>query len=496
MLRIYRIIVEYHDPRLVVLAALVSLLACYTAFSLMTRLYAQRSRYPWVIAAATVTGCGAWATHSIAVLAFIPGVPVAYDVGLTVLAGVVAVLGSGIGFYVARGTEQMALGGAIVGFAIGTMHYIAMAALMLQAEVHRDILYDQAAILIGASFGAAALSRAQLTPDLRGRAVSAALLTIGICGTHFVSMAGLTLVPDPSISIPQDTLAIVWFAIALTAVVFLIIGLGVVGALVDQHIQEIEAHKRELEGALVLADAANKSKTKFLSTMSHELRSPLNVIIGYSELLNRGTHRGREEQFREYVNSILNSGVHLLRLVNDILDISRIDAGQLNLNEEIASLEDCIESCMNEAGPEAEKAGVRISAAVASGLPRLRGDGKRVRQVLAHLLSNGIRFTPRGGEVRVSAFCRDDALAFSVADTGIGMAAHEIPKALERFGQVDTDLSRKYEGAGLGLPLAQHLMELHGGMLRIESEPGVGTVVTAIFPASRVIKDRAQLHAA
>lgn len=496
MRTIYSSLVLQHDLRLVSLAVLICFLSCYTAFSMMTRLYGAQSRYPWVVAAAVVTGCGSWATHAIALLAFEPGVVIAYDVDLTLLSGFIAVCGAGLGFWVARSTERMALGGAIVGFAIGAMYYVGMWGVMFQAREQWDIAYIQASLVIGASCGAAALSRAQLTPDLRGRIVSAMLLTIGVCGTHFVGVAALTLIPDPSIVIPADTLAIVWFAIALTAVVFLIVGLGFVGSLVDQHISEIEVAKRELEEALTLADAANKSKGKFISTMSHELRSPLNVIIGFSELLKKGTFGPREEQYREYITSILNSGVHLLRLVNDILDISKFDAGQLELREEIVALHDTVEASTRLVEPEAKKVGVRLTAAVEPDLPKVWGDSKRLRQILLNLLSNAVRFTPDGGEVRVSAFRLEENLAMSVADTGIGIARTDIPKALERFGQIDTDLSRKYDGAGLGLPLAQHLTELHGGVLRIESEPGIGTIVTVVLPAVRIVSERQRVEPA
>jgi signal transduction histidine kinase len=496
MLRLYTTIVQLHDARFVVLAIMVCLLASYTAFTMMARLYAHRSRYPWVIAAAVVTGCGAWATHSIVMLAFQPGVPVAYDVGLTVISGLIAVTGCGLGFYVARGTERMALGGSIVGFAIGAMHFSGVAAVTFQAQVQSDIMYFEAAVIAGASFGAAALARAQLTPDVRGRIVGAILLTAGIFATHFIAMAGRTFVPDPSIVSPEDTLVIVWFAIALTAVVLLIIGLGIVGTLVDQHLQEIEAAKGELEAALVLADAASKSKTKFLSTMSHELRSPLNVIIGSSERLKEEAVTARNEQYRESIDRILDSGVHLMRLVNSILDISEFDAGQLRLNDEFLDVGQCVGSALQLIEQEAQKAGVRLSAAVDPDLPKLCGDAKRINQILINLISNGIRFSPHGGEVRVSAFRRDDGLSLSVADSGIGIPANDIPKALERFGQLDTDPNRQHEGAGLGLPLAQHLMEMHGGTLRISSEPGVGTTVTVTFPARRIVRDRSSIRMA
>ena len=495
MLRLYDTIVQHHDARFVVLAVLVCLLACYTAFTMMARLYAHRSRHPWVIAAAVVTGCGAWATHSIVLLAFNPGVPVAYDVGLTVISGLIAVAGCGVGFYVARGTERMTLGGAIVGFAVGVMHFSGMAAVTFQAHVQWDILYSEAAVVTGASFGAAALARAQLTPDVRGRIMGAVLLTAGIFLTHFIAVAGGTFVPDPSIVIPQDTLVIVWFAIALTAVVLLIVGLGIVGALIDQHLQEIEAAKGELEAALVLADAASKSKTKFLSSMSHELRSPLNVIIGSSELLKEESVKLRDGH-RESIDRILSSGVHLMRLVNSILDISEFDAGQLRLNDEFLDVGNCVESAVQPIEQEARKAGVRLSVAVEPGLPKLCGDAKRINQILANLISNGIRFSPQGGEVLVSAFRRDDGLSISVADKGIGIAPNDIPKALERFGQLDTDPNRQHEGAGLGLPLAQHLMELHGGTLRISSEPGVGTTVTVTFPVRRIVRERTPVRVA
>lgn len=495
MQRLYDTIALHHDARFVVLAILVCLLATYTAFTMMARLYAHRSRYPWVIAAAVVTGCGAWATHSILMLAYQPGVPVAYNVGLTVISGLVAVLGCGVGFYVARGTERMALGGSIVGFGIGAMHFTGVAAVTFQAQVSWDILYFEAAVLTGASFGAAALARAQLTPDVRGRIMGAILLTAGIFGMHFVAMAGRTFVPDPSIVIPNDTLVIVWFAIALTAVVLLIVGLGIVGALIDQHLQEIEAAKTELEAALVLADAANKSKTKFLSTMSHELRSPLNVIIGSSERLKDESVTPSDRQYGESVDRILDSGVHLMRLVNAVLDISEFDAGQLRLNDEFLDVGQCVDSAVHLIESEAQKAGVRLAIAVEPGLPKLCGDAKRIEQILINLMSNGIRFSPHGGEVRVSAFRRDDGLSLSVADTGIGIAANDIPKALERFGQLDTDLNRQHEGAGLGLPIAQHLMELHGGTLRISSEPGAGTTVTVTFPTRRIVRERSSTPA-
>ena len=204
----------------------------------------------------------------------------------------------------------------------------------------------------------------------------------------------------------------------------------------------------------------------------------------------------RGEQYRELVDRILGSGVHLMRLVNTILDISEFDAGQLRLNDEFLDVGECVELSVQLIEREAHKAGVRLSVGIEPGLPKLCGDPKRINQILVNLISNGIRFSPPGGEVRVSAFRRgDDGPSLSVADKGIGMSANDIPKALERFGQLDADPNRQHEGAGLGLPLAQHLMELHGGSLRIASEPGVGTIVTVTFPARRIVRERTPIRA-
>jgi len=493
MLAIYSSFLASHDLQLLVLASLISLLASYTTFSLMTRLYAPNSRYPWVVATAIVTGCGAWATHAIALLAFRPGLPVAYDVTLTLAAGMIAVLGSGVGFLVARSTERMALGGAIVGFAIGAMHYVAMAGVQLPAQRSWDANTIATSLLVGASFGAAALSRAQLMPNLRGRLISALLLTTGIGATYFVGMAALTLSPDPSIIVGPNTFGLIWFAIALTSVVLMIVGLGVVGTLVDQHIGEIEATKRELEAALRLADAANKSKTTFLATMSHELRTPLNAIIGFSEVMKDGIFGRLSERYRDYATNVFNSGTHLLGLINEILDLSKLEAGRLELHEENINLAATVEECMKLVETQAQQSKIRLSVSLDSDSIWICADDRRLRQILINILSNAVKFTPEGGQVRVSSFRKDGGLAIEVSDTGIGMAPEYIPKAFMTFSQADSVISRKHEGTGLGLPLAKQLVELHGGTLAIESEVNVGTTVTIVLPPARIIAKQARL---
>ena len=291
--------------------------------------------------------------------------------------------------------------------------------------------------------------------------------------------------------------------------VALIVALGVLGFIVAKylaqragqerahlraHIQELEATKGELEKtsgdlktALAAADAASKVKSEFLAAMSHELRTPLNAVIGFSEVMvNEVFGPLGNERYREYAESIRGSGTHLLGLINDVLDMSRLNAGELKLSREELRVGDLIAEAVGVISLQAEASDVALIEDVEPWLPVLRVDRRRMRQVLVNLLTNAVKFTPAEGTVRVSAHRRGDNVANEISDTGIGIAAHEIPKALERFSQVDGSLARKYEGVGLGLPLAKHLTELHGGWLELFSEPGTGTTVTVILPPEPV----------
>jgi signal transduction histidine kinase/CheY-like chemotaxis protein len=488
MLKLYGTIAQY-DPRLIILAGGVCLLACYTAFSMMARLYAPKSRAPWVIAAAVVTGCGAWATHSIALLAFHPGVPVSYDVGTTVLSGLLAVAGCSLAFYVARTSEQMALGGALIGFAISAMHYVGMMGVNFQAQVQGDVLYFEIAVLTGASFGAAALSRAQLMPDLRGRIISAVLLTAGICGIHFIGIAGLTIVPDEHIVIQQDTLVFVWFAIALTAVVLLILGLGIVGNLVDQHIQNIEAAKRDLEATLALAEAANQAKSEFVATVSHELRTPLNAVIGFSELMVKEVFgQLGHANYKDYAKDIHQSGSHLLQVINDILDISKAETGNLTLNESEVDCRELINSSCRLFRPRLRKSELTLDIGVPDCLPSLRADPRMVKQVVLNLLANAVKFTPAGGRIQVEvAADPQNGLIITICDTGIGIAKADLARVRQPFVQGDNSLSRRHEGTGLGLTIVERIVRQHGGSFELDSDQGKGTTARVFFPAPRLV---------
>jgi PAS domain S-box-containing protein len=261
---------------------------------------------------------------------------------------------------------------------------------------------------------------------------------------------------------------------------------GTVGVRID--VTESKRRELELSRAKEQAVTASRTKTEFLANMSHELRTPLNAVIGFSEMLIQGVIGGRlEARQHGYVEDIHRSGQHLLSLINDVLDVSRIDVGQLVLREDEVQVEQIVAACDRLLRGRAEENGVQLDLQVAGDLPAILADPLRLKQVLLNLLSNAIKFTEAGGRVMLSAARCDAGLAFTVTDTGIGMRAADIPVALEAFRQLDGSLSRRHEGAGLGLPLAKRLTELHDGSLEISSAPGVGTRVVVRLPASRLL---------
>jgi signal transduction histidine kinase len=247
----------------------------------------------------------------------------------------------------------------------------------------------------------------------------------------------------------------------------------------------IETQQLHLEK--IGAETANRTKSEFLANVSHELRTPLNAIIGFSEVMQRKMFGPLSERYSDYANDIFNSGSHLLELINEILDLSKLEAGQFELYEEEVDLVVTVEACLHLVEAQAQKSKVRLSHTLDPEVRLIRADERRTRQILINLLSNAVKFTPEGGQVRVSSFVKDGALMIEVKDSGIGIAAADIPKVMTSFGQVESKISRKYEGSGLGLPLAKHLVELHGGTLTIESQVDVGTTVTILLPADRII---------
>jgi PAS domain S-box-containing protein len=236
---------------------------------------------------------------------------------------------------------------------------------------------------------------------------------------------------------------------------------------------------------------ADRSIGEFVANMSHELRTPLNAIMGFSELLESLAFGDLTEKQKEYVHDIHSSACHLLTIINDILDISKIESGKAQLQEEEVDVAELIKSCIKLIENKADQSQVEVRVLPIAESCRLYVDNRKLKQVLINLLSNAVKFTPPGGALEVEATeMADGSFTLSVSDSGIGMRSKDIAIALAPFGQVASGLNRKYEGTGLGLPLAQSLVEAHDGKLTIMSRLNIGTTVTVSLPPERVCKPR------
>ncbi|HKP25184.1 MAG TPA: PAS domain-containing protein [Dongiaceae bacterium] len=259
---------------------------------------------------------------------------------------------------------------------------------------------------------------------------------------------------------------------------------------VIQDVTEQRERELELMTAKRTAEIANRTKTQFLANMSHELRTPLNAVIGFSQLIREQAFGQIPDRYVTYADDINSSGKLLLALINDILDMSRIEAGQQKLMEEIISVDSALNDCVRMVTSKASDGGVRLIVENKGSLPALRADERALKQILLNLLSNAVKFTPQGGGVTIAAeVTKDRGLDIHISDTGIGIAEDVIKDLFLPFRQADASISRRFGGSGLGLAISKKLMELHGGEISIDSRPGSGTRVTLHMPAERVVSN-------
>ena len=241
----------------------------------------------------------------------------------------------------------------------------------------------------------------------------------------------------------------------------------------------------ELQERTAQLQVASRHKDEFLANMSHELRTPLNAVIGFSEVLLERMFGELNDKQEEYLTDILGSGRHLLSLINDILDLSKIEAGRMDLEVTEFDLPAAIDNALTLVHERAARRGLVLEREVDPSLGSFRGDERKIKQVLLNLLSNAIKFTNEGGRVEVRAAGKGEVVEIAVADTGVGIAPEDQEAVFEEFRQVGNDLARKHEGTGLGLALARRFVELHGGNLWLESEVGVGSTFTFALPVRR-----------
>jgi signal transduction histidine kinase len=310
---------------------------------------------------------------------------------------------------------------------------------------------------------------------------------VGFMGPPLVSVLILLATQDGQIAhvfTLMGSLFIIVLMAALTS------GFTSFAMIVRTRIDSRTLETRLLEMELAASTEANAAKSQFLANMSHELRTPLNAVIGFSEII-RDQSLGPQAManYREYANDIHAAGEHLLRIINDVLDISKIEAGKLELHESETDIRAIVKSGIKLMSQTAFESGIALESTVPDDLPTVMVDELRLKQALMNLLSNAVKFSDRGGAVAVGAgLWPDGAMAIWVADTGIGMSESEITTALQPFRQVANSLSRAQNGIGVGLSLVDGIIGLHGGRLELTSTPAQGTTVTVVLPPERVVR--------
>ncbi|HUA55075.1 MAG TPA: ATP-binding protein [Candidatus Sulfotelmatobacter sp.] len=259
-------------------------------------------------------------------------------------------------------------------------------------------------------------------------------------------------------------------------------------ATLAQLAEDLEMARQSAEAARIEAETASRTKSSFIAGMNHELRTPLNAILGFAQVI-RERRFGPDalDRYSEYADHIISSGEHLLALINDLLDLARIEAGKIDLRPQTVDLKSLLGATLLMVRETAATGGVTLRLDAPDGPITVAGDPRRLKQCFLNLISNAVKFTPEGGHVVVSVKSKGDAVEVAVADTGIGVKPGDVPKIFEPFGQIDSALARRHVGSGLGLPLARSLVELHGGDLSFRSVEGAGTTVTVSLPRERLV---------
>lgn len=512
-----------YDIVLVIFSYIVAVVASYTVLDLVGRISTsyKRRRFIWLLFGACAMGMGIWSMHFVGMLAFSLPVPIAYHMPTVILSVVVAIMASFLALHIV-GRNQLSLrqllsGGMLLASGIVAMHYIGMGAMMI--NIQYDPFYVALSIIIAVLASVAALwlsfyfrkSSENTHGHIWKKLGSGLLMGAAVVGMHYIGMMAAHFDIE-NIHIHNVGSGMIlnqqWLAYIISGGTLFTLGLSLIGIYIsnkfsykdseihkiNQELRQLNEHLEQmvkertaqLEKAHDEAIKANRIKSQFLANMSHELRTPLNAIIGYSEMLMEEAEELGEQTFVEDLGKIGKSGRHLLSLINDILDISKIEEGKMDIHDEMFEVHDLVEDVLTTIKPLIESNGNQLQTHYVRG--EMKADVTKLRQILLNLLSNASKFTHNGAiqfNVYVEVKEGKPGYSFLIKDSGIGMSPEQLDKIFQPFTQADASTTRKYGGTGLGLAISSRFCSIMGGHITVESEPGVGSIFICWIPISR-----------
>ena len=489
-------IASSYDPTLVVMSVVIASLASYTALDLAGRVTAARGRrrIAWLASGSAAMGLGIWSMHFVGMLAFRMPMTIAYDVRLVALSALTAIAASGLALFVVSQahlpTHRLVIAGVIMGLAIVAMHYIGMASMRVPAILTYDVARCALSIAIAIIVSLVALwiafrfrhhgeTSTRRWPHIGG----AVAMGSAIAGLHYTGMSAAHFTPSlgaPAVY-PHTIADGTPLAIAVIAGTLLVLALALIGATMDRR-----GRVAKLHAALAAAEQANRLKSEFLANMSHELRTPLHTIMGFAQLMHQGSVGPISPEHHEYLGDILFSSRHLLQLINDVLDLSKVEAGMMAFHPEPIDLRRIVADVTDALRPMLRDKRMCLAVEIDPTVAHVTLDPARLKQVLYNYLSNALKFTPEDGRVTIRAIPEgSDRFCLEVEDTGIGITPTDIGRLFVAFQQLDAGAAKQYPGTGLGLALTKRLVEAQGGRVGVRSAVAAGTVFSAVLPHGR-----------